>query len=107
MWGAAGNETKIEAAKAVMAEVVPSLEADVKVGLIAYGHRRKGDCSDIEVLVPPGSNDRDALLERVQAIQPKGKTPLSDAVATAVGRLKTKEAETTIVLVSDGIELPS
>lgn len=104
MWGAAGNETKIEAAKAVTAEVVPSLEADVKVGPIASGRRRKGDCSDIDVLVPPGSNDREALLKRVRAIQPEGKTPLADAVATAVGQLKTKEAETTIVLVSDGIE---
>lgn len=104
MWGKAGGETKIEAAKAVMAEVVPSLDPDVKVGLIAYGHRRKGDCSDIEVLVPAGSDDRQSLLSRVQSIQPKGKTPISDSVATAVGLLRTKEAETTIVLVSDGIE---
>lgn len=104
MWGPAGDQTKIEAARAVMAEVVPSLDPAVKVGLIAYGHRRKGDCSDIEVLVPAGSDDRRALLDRVRAVQPKGKTPISDAVTTAVGLLKTKEAETTIVLVSDGIE---
>lgn len=104
MWGAAGEQTKIEAAKAVMAEVVPALDPAVRVGLIAYGHRKKGDCSDIEVLVPAGSDDRQAVLDRVQALQPKGKTPISDSVATAVEMLKTKESETTIVLVSDGIE---
>lgn len=104
MWGEAGAETKIEAAKSVMAEVVPALDEDVRVGLMAYGHRRKGDCSDIEILVPAGSVDRGTVLSRVQGIQPRGKTPISDAVATAVGLLRTKEAETTIVLVSDGIE---
>lgn len=59
-----------------MADLVPSLNSNVKVNLIAYGHRRKGDCSDIEVLVPARSNDRQALLNRVRAIQPKGETPL-------------------------------
>ncbi|MFK5921063.1 MAG: hypothetical protein QM496_02715 [Verrucomicrobiota bacterium] len=104
MWGKVGGKVKIDVAKEVMAELVPSLDPSVKIGLMAYGHRRKGDCSDIEVLIPPGSNDRTALLKQVQDIVPKGKTPISDAVVAAAELLKTKEIETTIVLVSDGIE---
>ncbi len=104
MWGKAGDTTKIESAKAVMSQIVPGLPPEVKVGLIAYGHRRKGDCKDIEVLIPPGSDDRAFLIEQIQALQPKGKTPISDAISIAVEQLKTKENETTIVLISDGIE---
>ncbi|SLM33127.1 exported hypothetical protein [Desulfamplus magnetovallimortis] len=104
MWGKAGDKTKIESAKAVMRTIVPALAPEVKVGLVAYGHRRKGDCSDIEVLVSSGSDDRAGLLEKVNALQPKGKTPITDAVSTVVEQLKTKENETTVVLVSDGIE---
>ena len=100
----AGGETKIEAAKKVMAEVVPGLPPEARVGLIAYGHRRKGDCTDIEVLVPPGSTDRDALLEKVRALRPTGMTPITRAVLAAADLLKLKENETTIVLVSDGRE---
>ncbi|MDD2237457.1 MAG: VWA domain-containing protein, partial [Kiritimatiellae bacterium] len=43
-------------------------------------------------------------IEKVQALQPKGKTPISDAIGIVVEQLKTKENETTIVLISDGIE---
>lgn len=104
MWGKAGDKTKIEAAKAVMVQVVPALAPEVKVGLVAYGHRRKGDCKDIEVLINAGSDDRTGLLEKVKALQPKGKTPITDAISTVVEQLKTKENETTVVLISDGIE---
>ncbi len=104
MWGKAGGQTKIEAAKQVMARAVPGLPAEVRLGLVAYGHRKKGDCADVEVLVAPGSSDRDGLLKKVQALSPKGKTPIADSIKQTAELLKTKENETTIVLVSDGIE---
>jgi len=100
----AGGKRKMDAAKEVMGKIVPDLEPEVRVGLAAYGHRRKGDCADIEVVIPPGSTDREALLARVNSMEPKGKTPISAALLTVAGLLKTKENETTIVLVSDGIE---
>jgi len=104
MWGKAGDKTKIEAAKAVMSQIIPGLAPEVKVGLVAYGHRRKGDCTDIEVLIAPGSDDRITLLDKVNTLQPKGKTPIVDAITIVVEQLKTKENETTIVLISDGME---
>ena len=104
MWGKAGDTTKIEAAKAVLSQIVPSLAPEVKVGLVAYGHRRKGDCKDTEELIKTGSNDRSALLDKVRALQPKGKTPITDTVTLVVDQLKTKENETTIVLISDSLE---
>jgi Mg-chelatase subunit ChlD len=104
MWGKAGQQTKIEAAKEVMAKAVPALPAEVRLGLVAYGHRKKGDCADVEVLVPAGSSDRAGLLKKVQELSPKGKTPIAASVIQTAESLKGKENETTIVLVSDGIE---
>jgi len=104
MWGSAGDVRKIEAAKEVMAKVVPELPDGVRVGLTVYGHRRKGDCSDVEIMIPPGSTDRDGLLAKVKAISPKGMTPMAASVKMVADVLKTREAETTIVLISDGIE---
>ncbi|MCF8103557.1 MAG: VWA domain-containing protein [Desulfarculaceae bacterium] len=104
MWGKAGGQTKIEAAKEVMAKAVPALPAEVRLGLVAYGHRKKGDCADVEVLVAPGSGDRAGLLKKVAALSPKGKTPIADSIKQTAELLKSKENETTIVLVSDGIE---
>ncbi len=104
MWGAAGSQKKIEAAKEVMARVVPGLPDGIKVGLTVYGHRRKGDCNDVEVMIPSGSDDRQGLLTKVKGISPKGKTPIAASVKMVAESLKAKEVETTIVLVSDGIE---
>ena len=75
MWGPAGKVRKIEAAKVVMAKVVPSLPKEVGVGLTVYGHRRKGDCGDVEIMIPSGSTDRAALLAKVKAISPRVRRP--------------------------------
>lgn len=104
MWGVAGNESKINSAKAVLHQLIPSLPDEVNVGLTVYGHRRKGDCGDIEILLPAGSRDRSLFLQQVDAISPKGKTPISDAIKMVVLELKNRENETTIILVSDGEE---
>ena len=104
MWGDAGGQTKIEAAREVMSKIVPELPSEVKVGLTAYGHRRKGDCSDIEVLIPLGSTDRKQLLTAVKNISPKGKTPIADSIKMVADLLKNVEEETTIILISDGKE---
>ncbi len=104
MWGRTGTQTKIESAKQVMGRIIPALPAEVRVGLTAYGHNRKGDCNDIETLIPSGSNDRNALLREVMGLTPKGMTPMAAAVRKVADQLKNKEMETTIVLVSDGEE---
>lgn len=104
MWGKTGGETKIAAAKDVLNQLVPSLPPEVKLGLTAYGHREKGNCDDIEILIPSGSDDRQGLLKRVNKIQPKGKTPIADSIKIVINTLKSKENETTIILVSDGEE---
>ncbi|MFK7821714.1 MAG: VWA domain-containing protein [Planctomycetaceae bacterium] len=99
-----GGRSKIDAAKSVMHQIVPELNENIRVGLAAYGHRRPGDCSDIEVLVPAGSQDRKELLRHVDQLQPRGRTPISKAILSVAEMLKLKDAETTIVLVSDGKE---
>jgi len=104
MLGSAGAETKMAAAKSVLRQVVPAVAPEVKMGLAAYGHRRKDDCSDIEILIPPGSEDRAAMLAVIEAMDPKGMTPISEAILQVAEVLDGRDAETTIILVSDGKE---
>ncbi len=104
MWGEVAGEVKIEVAKTVLTKVVPELPPEVKTGLTAYGHHRKGDCKDIEIIIPPGSDDRASLLAAAGNISPKGKTPIAGSIQMITERLKQKENETTIILLSDGEE---
>ncbi|MDD5724399.1 MAG: VWA domain-containing protein [Syntrophales bacterium] len=104
MWGPCDGQIKIKAARSVFAKVIPSLPQEVKVGLTAYGHNRKGDCNDVEILVPVGNESRGALMDRIMRIDPKGMTPIAASLKMVTETLKTREGETTIVLVSDGEE---
>ena len=104
MWGQIDGKAKITIAQDVIGELLSTLPEDQELGLTVYGHRRKGDCSDIETLIQPGTGTRDAIAAAVNAIKPKGKTPLSAAVIQAAEALKYTEEKATVILISDGRE---
>lgn len=104
MWGQIDNIPKIVIAKKVMSGLVADLPNDAKAGLMAYGHRRKGDCTDIESLVGLGPLDRDAMIEHIQGMNAKGKTPITASVQQAIEQLRKTEESANVVLVSDGLE---
>jgi Mg-chelatase subunit ChlD len=104
MWAKVEKKDKIAIAKEVMTNLIKELPEGVNVGLEVYGHRKKGDCDDIEVLIPVGKGNKDALIKQIQAIQPKGETPITKSLELAGEKLKEMEGETTVVLVSDGKE---
>ena len=104
MWGQIDGQAKITIAQDVVGNLLSSLPVEQELGLTVYGHRRKGDCTDIETLVFPGGNTRDLIREAVDGIKPKGKTPLSAAVVAAAEELRYTEEKATVILVSDGRE---
>jgi len=104
MWGQIKGKPKISIAKEVMSKLVPDLPDNSRIGLIAYGHRRKGDCNDVETLVKLGGNHKQPVLNAVKGLNAKGKTPLTRSVNQAIAMLRSEENRSTVVLVSDGIE---
>ena len=103
MWGQINGRHKIEIAREVIGQVVDDIPADRALGLVAYGHNRKGDCTDIEAITEIGTS-RDVIRDAVNRLNPKGKTPLSDAVIFAANQLRYTEEAATVILISDGIE---
>lgn len=104
MWGQINGTAKIDIAKEAMDLIVNDLPPDLNVGLVAYGHRRKGDCDDVETLVPLGPLDSKTFLAKINALSPKGKTPMVRSIRQTADAIKHLEDETTILLVSDGEE---
>ncbi len=104
MWGKVGSETKVEAARKVVRDIVGKLPAGSKLGLVAYGHRQKGDCNDIETLVPAGSTDLSAVPDRVDKLNSLGMTPITKAFEQGAVAAKAGGGPGTIVLVTDGLE---
>lgn len=104
MWGQIDGRAKADIAKEAVAKLVAEWNPDNALGLVAYGHRRKGDCTDIETLIPYGPLDPAAFMQRVNGLKFLGMTPLSAAVIQAADSLKSSEQKATVILVSDGEE---
>ncbi len=104
MWGRLGQTTKIAMAQRALARVLPEIAPAVDLGLVSYGHRRKSNCSDIEVIARPGRNSTTALFEEVHNLSPRGKTPIASALEIAAEALDHRNQPGTIVLLSDGYE---
>jgi len=105
MWGRLPDgRTKIEVARDVLSGFFAARDTNVPLGVIAYGHNRKGDCADIEIIAKTGPQRVGPLSRRLMAISPKGKTPLGQSLRIAAGQIPKTAEEADIVLVTDGLE---
>ncbi len=106
MLGRVGEEEKMAVARRVLKESIAKLPDAAEVGLIAYGHRRKNDCADIEVLSQLKSIDKPALQSQIDALKPSGMTPITNSLQQALDIVRSQPAggPITVVLVSDGLE---
>ncbi|MES2906834.1 MAG: VWA domain-containing protein, partial [Pseudomonadota bacterium] len=104
MWGLVDGQSKISAARSAVDSILSKWHDGDNLGLMAYGHRSKGDCKDIETLIPVGAFDAAKIKSSVAALSPKGKTPIAASLRAAAEALKATENKATVLLVSDGIE---
>lgn len=103
MWGnlEPDKRAKIDIVRElVLAKVAPS--ANQKIGLSSFGHRRKGDCSDVQVIAPVDS-DRAVLNDGLLKLSPRGKGPLAAALREAAGALG-PERPASMIVINDGID---
>ena len=104
MWGQIDGKPKLQIARETLRTVLQTVPADLELGLIAYGHREKGACSDIQLVVPAAAGTGQAIADAADKLRFLGKTPLSDAVKQAAESLRYTEEKATVILITDGIE---
>ena len=73
MWGQIDGRAKLEIARETLGTVLSGLPAESEIGLMAYGHRSKGDCGDIELVVPPGKGMAGAITAAARDMKFLGK----------------------------------
>jgi Ca-activated chloride channel family protein len=104
MWGLVDGRTKIAGARTAVGTILGQFKPGDRVGLMVYGHRSKGECRDIETVVPLSPFNPDRIRAAVAGVEPKGRTPIADSLRQAAAALKGGEARANVILVSDGIE---
>ncbi len=107
MWGQIEGVAKIAIAKNVLEQIITGLPDEMHVGLRLYGHRYglndQRACQDTELNVPIGPIDKTRLIDIIQNIQPKGKTPLVYSVLQAGNDFQNIQSGS-IILITDGVE---
>jgi Ca-activated chloride channel homolog len=99
-----GDATRIEVARDVMDEYFAGRDASHPISVIAYGHRRRGDCGDIEIVAALDAHDPAELAGRLRSLNPQGMTPLTDSLALARRQIPDTAESADIILVTDGLE---
>lgn len=100
-----GGRSKMDIAKEVMLGLAADLPADAQVAVRTYGHRRKDDCNDIELLAPLGPKGSAPLDAKVKALRPLGMTPLAASLEAAGKDFAGREGQRNVILlVTDGEE---
>lgn len=93
--------TRVDAAKDAAKDLVDAAPDGARLGFVAFGHRTREDCTDIETVHRLGTVDKGALKDRIDGLAARGETPISGALQQAAEQLQGQESGS-IVLVSDG-----
>jgi Mg-chelatase subunit ChlD len=104
-----GNRTRMQVAREVLHGVVDQLPDGTEVALRVFGHRLPSkphdlSCTDIELVVPFAALDRDRLHDVVDAINPRGETPIGRSLALMSADFGEEPGRKFAILVTDGEE---
>lgn len=96
--------SKIMVARDAAAEILPDVTRRRPTGLVTYGGERGPSCGDVHLKIPPVVGSGELILGELSMMEPKGQTPLSEAVMLAAQTLKGFGQPGVVVLVTDGLE---
>lgn len=106
-----GDQTRIEAAKELLAKTVDDLRdvPNLEIALRVYGHQSPitatyQDCDDTKLEVPFSVDNFTAVKNRVKSIQAKGTTPIARSLEAAAGDFPDNTSRNVIILITDGLE---
>ncbi len=99
-----GKQSRIDAAKKAVEQIVGKLPSDRKFGLTVYGNGSSNSCSSLKTLVDLGSRNQSVVLSQLSNVKAEGKTPIAASIQEVAKAIKNHKQETTIVLISDGEE---
>ena len=105
--GNSPKESRMQAAKRVILQVMQTVPRTTRIGLRVYGQSQIPilECQSTKLLVPLGLNNRAEIASQLAQIQPVGQTPISLAIrVSAEHDFVGLAGKKTIILVSDGME---
>lgn len=103
MWAPfdATRQAKYLIARDALRQALGKIHPQTRVGLVALGHRRAGDCNDVEVLKAPEPLDAERLMAPLSQISPRGRGPLALALREAASMMPGDAGARHLLLIHD------
>ena len=103
MWGRLDNDrrSKFVLTTEGLRRALRSADPATRIGLAAFGHRRGGDCGDIQQVLEPQKLDVERVMAGLERVNPRGRGPLVQALRETARSLAGVAGGRTIVLVHD------
>ena len=105
------EQTRMESAKEILNQSVKDLNGipNLEIALRVYGHQSNvtntyQDCNDTKLEVPFGSNNTEAIREKIKTINAKGATPIARSLEAAAEDFPNEKSRNFIILITDGLE---
>ncbi|HEX6831716.1 MAG TPA: hypothetical protein VF090_09285 [Methyloceanibacter sp.] len=102
MWARLGGQSKVGIVRSTLTQAFPDYEARIAFGLVAFGHRGGGACTEAELLAKPGelSAKSPGKLLFGAGFKPKATKPVAAALVEAAKQ--TPATGLDVVLITDG-----
>jgi Ca-activated chloride channel family protein len=103
MWGTieGSRQTKLALVREALRPGLGKIGQQTRVGLAAFGHRRPGDCADVEVIRAPEQLDIDRIMTPLDQLSPRGVGPLTLALREAAKSLPRDSGRRSLLLIHD------
>ena len=106
MWGKPDGEqkTKLVLARDALRLSLKHAQLETRIGLMSFGHRRSGDCNDVETIIKPEAGTYDRISGVLEKHNPRGRGPLTQALREAAKELGPQSAPASVILIHDDLD---
>jgi hypothetical protein len=104
MWARLGGQSKVAIVRSTLGQTFTDYEDRIAFGLVAFGHRGGGTCTEAELLAKPGelSSKTPGKLLFGAGFKPKAVKPIAAALVEAAKQ--TPATGLDVVLITDGLD---
>ncbi len=95
------RSSRITETKRALAKAYRDFSPRLNLGIVAFGSRTPGSCSDVRSIEPIGPIDPKRYRARTNALKPVGVSPLTKAVKFAAERADFKNTINSFILITD------
>ncbi|MEM8978442.1 MAG: vWA domain-containing protein [Pseudomonadota bacterium] len=100
----ADEPRRIDDARTALDDAMPQIAPFRRIGLITYGPGSEESCEGVNLKFKPVPNAAEPVMDAIAGLDPKGLTPLTEAVRAAAEVLNYRTEPGIVVLVTDGNE---